>query len=80
MKKTTTLLAIVTGLLLTACGKHGFHESPACNRDFTVTASGTNNGFTDVGMAPYWFTVAGSGVLGSFEQRAVGSTVCLYVE
>lgn len=71
------LLALVIGLTLTACGKHGYHEAPACNRDFTVTSSGSNGAAS---YPPYWFTVAGSGVIGSFEQRAVGSSVCLYVE
>ncbi len=76
------LLALVFGLMLTtACGKHGYHEAPACNRDFTVTASGPSDGVSyNQTFSPYWFTVEGSGVIGSYEQKAVGSTVCLYVE
>jgi hypothetical protein len=72
-------ILIASLLLLAACGKYGFHEAPSCNRDFTVRSSGSNTGVSLTG-APYWYTVDGSGTLESFDLKAAGSTVCLYVE
>lgn len=68
-------LLVLTLILLTSCGKYGYHEAPACNRDFTVRSSGSGGTF-----APYWYTVDGSGPLNSNDLKPVGSTVCLYVE
>ncbi len=77
MKMIYLLLLVL--LLLTGCGKYGYHEVPDCNTNMTVTASG-QAAFGS--KFPYWYEL--DGFTGyqhpSFQLIPVGTEVCVYVE